>query len=49
MAGMDSIDVAQHKDRWRALVNMIMNCWVLENVGKFLSSYTTGSFLERLT
>jgi hypothetical protein len=27
--GMDWIDLAQNRDQWRALVNMIMNLWVL--------------------
>ena len=26
--GMDWIDLAQDRDRWRALVNEIMNLWV---------------------
>jgi len=26
--GMDWIDLAQDRDRWQALVNMIMNLWV---------------------
>jgi hypothetical protein len=26
--GMDWMDVAQDRDRWRAFVNMIMNLWV---------------------
>ena len=26
--GMDWIDAAQHRDRWRALVNAVMNLWV---------------------
>jgi hypothetical protein len=25
---MDWIDLAQHRDRWRALVNAVMNLWV---------------------
>jgi hypothetical protein len=27
--GMDWIDLAQDRDQWRALVNRIMNLWVL--------------------
>jgi len=26
--GMDWIDLAQYRDRWRALVNAVMNLWV---------------------
>jgi hypothetical protein len=26
--GMDWIDLAQKRDQWRALVNMVMNLWV---------------------
>jgi len=25
MGGMDSIDLAQNRDRWQALVNVVMN------------------------
>jgi hypothetical protein len=26
--GMDGIDLAEDRDQWRALVNMVMNLWV---------------------
>jgi len=28
MGGMDWIDLAQDRDMWRALVNVVMNLWV---------------------
>jgi hypothetical protein len=28
MGGIDWIDLAQDRDRWRALVKMVMNLWV---------------------
>jgi hypothetical protein len=34
------IDLAQNRNQWRALVNTVMNLQVLQNAGKFLSSYT---------
>jgi hypothetical protein len=45
--GMDWIDLAQDRDRWRVLVNMVMNLRVSENAGKILSSCTTGGFSRR--
>jgi hypothetical protein len=42
--GMDWIDLAEDRDQWRALVNMVMSLWVPYNAGKFLSSYTVGFF-----
>jgi hypothetical protein len=44
---MDSIDPAHDRDQWRALAKTIMNLRVPQNVGKFLSSCTTGGFLRR--
>jgi hypothetical protein len=45
--GMNWIDLAQDRNQWMALVNMVMNLQVLENAGNFLSSWTTGSFSRR--
>jgi len=35
--GMDWIDLAENKDRWRALLNVVMNLWVPQNLGNFLT------------
>jgi hypothetical protein len=45
--GMDWIDLAQNRDKWRALVNTVMNLRVPYNAGKFLSSCTIGCFSRR--
>ena len=34
--GMDWIDLAQDRGRWRAFVNVVMNLLVAQNVGNFL-------------
>jgi hypothetical protein len=41
---MDWIDLAHVKDQWKDFVNMIMNLWVPQMLGKFLNSCTTGGF-----
>ena len=43
---MDWIDLARDKDRWRALVNTVMN-WVSQNMGNFLTSWEPVSFSRR--
>jgi hypothetical protein len=39
-SGMECVHLAQDKDQWRTLVNMVLNLWVPQNVQKFLSSCT---------
>jgi hypothetical protein len=45
--GMDWIDMAEDRDRWRALVNAVMNILVPQNAGNFLTSIETVSFSGR--
>jgi len=35
--GIDWIDLAQDRSKWQVLVKAVMNPWVPENVGNFLS------------
>jgi hypothetical protein len=42
---VDWIHLAQHRDQWRALMNMVMNLLqVPYNAGNLFSSYVTVSF-----
>ena len=46
--GMDWIDVAQDRDRWRSLVDMVVNLWVPFNAGNYLTSLKPVSFSRRI-
>jgi hypothetical protein len=45
--GMDWIGLAQDRDRWRALMNVVMNLRVPSNAGNFLTSCELVSFSRR--
>ena len=36
--GMDWIELASDRNRWRALVNTVMNLWVPQTAGNFVTS-----------
>jgi hypothetical protein len=38
---VDWIGLARDTDRWRALVNLVLNLWVPQNAGKLSSVQTT--------
>jgi hypothetical protein len=44
---MDWFYLAQDRDQWSALVNTVLNLQVAQNIGKSLSSCTTGVFSRR--
>jgi len=47
LRGMDWIDLAQYSDRWRALVNAVMNIRVPLNAGNFSTKMKQVSFSRR--
>jgi hypothetical protein len=46
--GMDWIDLVQNRDKWRVLLNKLINIRVQYNFWKFLSSYIIGGFSRRV-
>jgi hypothetical protein len=42
--GMDWIELPQDTDRWQALLYVVMNLWVPQNTGNFLTSREPVSF-----
>jgi len=45
--GMDWIELAQDRDRWQTLVNVVMNLRVPQNAGNFMTSCKPVSFSRR--
>jgi hypothetical protein len=47
LGGVNWIGLAQDRDKWKGLVNAVMNLLVLQNAGKVSSGYTTEGALEQ--
>jgi hypothetical protein len=45
--GIDWIELATDRDRWQALVNVVMNLQVPQNAGNFLTSCKPVNFSRR--
>jgi len=45
--GVDWIHLVQHRDQWRALVDMVMKLRVPQKVGNFWTRWTTTSFWKK--
>jgi hypothetical protein len=44
--GVAWIGLAQDRDKWGALMNVVMNLWVPQNTGKLSSGYTAHGLLS---
>ena len=45
--GMNWIDLAQYRDKWRPFVNAVMNLQVPTACGEFLDQLITGQLLKK--
>jgi hypothetical protein len=45
--GVDWIDLNKNGDKWRTLLNTVMNLRVTDNIGIFLSCRTTDGFSRK--